>query len=109
MIHAFYIVTKYANPKVKSEKTKYDISGRHAPSPAPAARDDRPSIEPPAPAVHPFVPPGGPSNVQAQAQPHIQEHQQEVGAQERDLPVYEEVASGSQAKQGAFSGDVKGR
>ena len=108
MIHAFYIVTKYANPKPKSEKTKYDISGRHAPSPAPAARD-RPSIESPAPAVNPFVPPGGSLNVQAQARPQIQEHQQEVGGQERDLPVYEEVASGDQAKQGTFSGDVKGR
>jgi hypothetical protein len=101
VIHAFYIVTKYANPKVKSEKTKYDISGRHAPSPAPAAREVRPSMEPPAPAVQPFVTAAGSSaNSQPQVQPLVQEQQQEVGGQERDLPVYEEVAGGSRVVQG---------
>lgn len=66
-------------------------------------------MDPPTPAVQPFVSSAGsPADSQPQIQPQVQEPQQEVGGQERDLPVYEEVASGSQAKQGTFTGDVKG-
>jgi hypothetical protein len=56
-------------------------------------------MEPTASAVHPFVAEVTASSIQPQVQPHVQEHNQGVGA-ERDLPVYEEVASGSQSKQG---------
>jgi hypothetical protein len=58
-------------------------------------------MEPPAPAVQPFVSAAGSSaNSQPQIQSQVQEQQQEVGSQERDLPVYEEVAGGSKVGQG---------
>jgi hypothetical protein len=58
-------------------------------------------MEPPAPAVQPFVSTAGsPSIAQPQVQSQVQEQQQEVGGQERDLPVYEEVAGGSKVGQG---------
>jgi hypothetical protein len=63
-------------------------------------------MEPPTPAVQPFVSAAGNSSIsQPQAQSQVQEPQQEVGGQERDLPVYEEIASGSKVGQGnLFSG-----
>lgn len=67
-------------------------------------------MEPPAatPVVHPFIAGGTTSDVQPQLQPQVQEQNQDVG-QERDLPIYEEIASGSQVKQGALSVDRKGQ
>jgi len=58
-------------------------------------------MEPPTPAVQPFVSAAGNSaNSQPQVQSQVQEPQQEVGGQERDLPVYEEVAAGSKVGPG---------
>lgn len=56
-------------------------------------------MEPPAPAVHPFVAGQAPPVTQTQVQHSVQE-QEGAGGQERDLPVYEEVASGSRVGQG---------
>jgi hypothetical protein len=128
MIHGWYIVIKYANPKPKSTPTgKYDISAsRHAPSPTPFT--ETPQAPPPPqaqttspmrddqsahrPEVHPFLAgtthPStyGSSTVVSPMGPHDGGYEGHGAGQGGGLPVYEEV-DGSQMKQVEYRGDSK--
>ena len=61
--------------------------------------------------VHPFLAgtgsASGPTHVGSEFAPAIQGNVQTEEGHERDLPIYEEVAGGSQIRQGTLRGDIK--